>query len=87
MHFMSTEGTTKHCSNPDCIVKNPEFYQGRSLCKKCFSKTIIERRINKEKYKDNIIDDQSKLIENMQKTIELLTERLSHAQIKDNDVF
>jgi len=72
---------TKLCLNPDCTIRNPEFYPSRySFCKKCYNKKRNElqkqKQIQKLKDKDNEVD-------NLKRTIELLTSQLSQVQVKE----
>lgn len=74
---------TKLCSNPDCMVGNPKFYPGRSLCKKCYNKkwngVQKEKRIQKQEEQKKKDEE----FENLKRTVELLTEQLDQVQVKE----
>ena len=69
----------KICSNPDCSVENPQFYPSRHLCTLCFNRSCAKRR--KKKRKGNTITEKNKIIEDLQETIQLLSEKLSGLQV------
>jgi hypothetical protein len=50
----------KKCNNPLCKEENPEFYKGRSICKKCFNKECNERRKKKFELLDMYESKESK---------------------------
>ena len=78
---MADKKNIKTCINPECTVENPEFYPSRPQCKVCFHRTCYAYRKNKQKGKDKIIEEQSKIIEDLQETIQLLSEKLSELQV------
>jgi hypothetical protein len=44
------------CSNIHCTEKDPQFYKGRKLCKKCHNKRVIANQ-KKKREKDKITMD------------------------------
>lgn len=81
---------SKKCNNPFCKEEDPEFYKGRSICKKCFNRECNERK--KKKFEllnmyentvnnDNIslvkeIHNKNKEIEELKDLVQLLAYKL-----------
>jgi ABC-type phosphate transport system auxiliary subunit len=66
----------KLCKNQNCTAENPEFNQGRLICKKCHAKQCAElNKKRRERIKAQPPDIQEE-IQQLQTTIDLLTKRL-----------
>jgi len=72
----------KSCKNPDCTIINPKFYNnGSTLCRKCYAKKYNGVQRDKQRKKNEEYKKKDEELENLKKTIELLTSQLSQVQV------
>ena len=90
--------SSKKCHNPFCKEEDPEFYKGRSVCKKCFNKECNDRKKKKLEllkiYEStsnnnnnlpliNAINSKNKEIEELKDLVKLLARKLDELSIQN----